>query len=65
MQCLCYNLVILRTYNNNLGILPEDQEVSDAAMSLEQLSVTSNNQDDTSESSQSDRSRSPLPPKMY
>ena len=48
-----------------LGILPADHEAAEAAVSLEQLSVTSNDQDGAycSESSQSDRP--PLPPKMY
>ena len=48
-----------------LGILPENQEAGEAAVSLEQLSMTSNDQDGAycSESSQLDRP--PLPPKMY
>ena len=45
-----------------IGILPVDQEAAEADRSLEQLSMTSNDQDGTSESSQSDRP--PLPPRM-
>ena len=46
-----------------LGILPADQEEVEAALSLEQLSITSNDQHGTSDTSQTDRP--PLPPKMY
>ena len=46
-----------------IGILPVDQEAAEAVKSLEQFSMTSNDQDSTSASSQSDRP--PLPPKMY
>ena len=50
-----------------IGILPADQEAAESALSLEQLSMISNDQGGvcTSESSQSDTPVPPLPPKMY
>ena len=54
--------MIMQSYTK--GTLRADQEAADAMiMSSEQSSITTNDQDDTSESSQPDRP--PLPPKMY
>ena len=53
--------MIVQSYTK--GTLPADQEAADAVMSSEQSSITTNDQDDTSESSQPDRP--PLPPKTY
>ena len=58
-----FNVIILCYCKPTKGILPADKEALEAVMPLKQSSITLNDQDDTSESSQSDQP--PLLPKTY